>query len=121
LLKSDARGTAGAKCEGVVNLLMNLANAIGFLALGIVMHVLPWFAPSVVSSQAAAQASVRELWLLLMSYVVGGVGISHLAYEAYKQAPIWLSSLNLPAVLKPVFARKPSAPEVSGAAVRVTS
>jgi hypothetical protein len=95
---------------------MNFSNALGFLGLGVLMHVAPGF----LGSGAALDSESRSsLWLYFMSYVIGGVGSAYIAHDGYTRFVAVLSKIQLPALLRPASAKRPV--EGVPSAVRVTS
>src|SRR4051794_36888817 len=98
---------------------MNLSNALGFLGLGVLMHVAPTIAPGLVSSSATVDPQSRSsLWLYFMSYVVGGIGSSYVAYDSYMRLAAVLAKVQLPALLRPAGAKRPA--EGVAAVVRIS-
>jgi hypothetical protein len=58
---------------------MNLNHAFGFLLVGTVFGLLPRFAPGWCPATGVDGTSAREIWLQLMSALLIGVAVSHIA------------------------------------------
>lgn len=99
---------------------MNLANATGFLVLAVVMQVLPLIAPSSAASVSLGSASTRYLWLMFMSYVIGGIGLSFMARELGRQLPAAVAGVYARVAARTALVRKPVQGGVPAAAVRAT-
>lgn len=109
----------GRYCECTVNFTaMNSFNALGFLVLGIVMHVAPTLAPHF-SGAASDPSSRSALWLWFMSYVVGGIGSLYFVHQGYHVSTAYLAKVQLPSLLRPATAKRPAPDLATG--VRVTS
>ncbi len=73
-------GRAGGLAQRALNNhSMNLNHAFGFLLVGTVFGLLPRFAPGWCPPTGVDGTSAREIWLQLMSALLIGVAVSHLA------------------------------------------
>jgi len=108
--------------SAVSSLLMNTKNALGFLFLGMLMHVTPAFAQSLAASDSQiVETSVRTVWLEFMGWVIGGIGSAYLIREAAVRLPVMLTLLA-PARLWRSVAVKGEAVQIPvGARVGVSS
>jgi hypothetical protein len=103
---------------------MNLPNAIGLLALGILMRMLPIIAPSWVPVDPTLGTSARELWLILTGYVIGGTGAAWLLREGARRTVVVWSRANarlhaLAEARAEWLARRDGAPRGAGVRVRM--
>jgi len=70
---------------------MNIKNALGFLFLGLLMHVTPTLAQALATNgDLVADPSVRTVWLVFMGWVTGGIGSAYLIREAAIRLPATL-------------------------------
>ena len=84
---------------------MNCKNALGFLILGILMHTTPLLAQSLSDYYVSvADGSVRTVWLELMSWVIGGIGLGYLSRESVVRLPALLTTLVPERLLRPIEA-----------------
>lgn len=69
---------------------MTKLNALAFLALGTVMSALPHLAPALVQhSQVGYAFSNSTMWLMAMSWVTRGIGLSYLLKYASAELLAW--------------------------------
>jgi len=73
---------------------MNSKNALGFLILGFLMHTTPLLAQSLSNySVAVVDGSVRTVWLELMGWVIGGIGLGYLMRATAARMPVLFAAV----------------------------
>jgi len=73
------------------------------------MHATPLLAQSLASFPVAVEdASVRTVWLELMSWVIGGIGLGYLTREGFVRLPTLLTAMVPERFLRPVEGRAES-------------
>jgi hypothetical protein len=102
---------------------MNTKNALGFLFLGMLLHVTPTLAQSLTTQAdlVADTSSVRTVWLEFMSWVIGGIGSAYLIREAAVRLPALLAVLSPARLLRPIMAKGEAVQIPVGARVSVSS
>jgi hypothetical protein len=77
---------------------MNIANSFSFLVFGIIMRLLPVLAPTLVASDAtsiaAAEATTRGIWLVMMGYFVGALGAWFFLKETTRRGAFAVAQLR---------------------------
>ena len=80
---------------------MNIKNAIVFFVLGLLMHMSPAVAQMLSANAVMSESSVRSMWLVFMSWVVGGVGITYLTHEGVIRAHSFIEAVMPARLLRP--------------------
>jgi hypothetical protein len=77
---------------------MNITNSFSFLVFGIIMRVLPVLAPTLVApdatSIAAAEATTRGIWLVMMGYFIGAIGAWFFLKETTRRSALAFAQLR---------------------------
>ncbi len=77
---------------------MRITNSFSFLVFGLIMRLLPVFAPTVVASDAtsvaAAEATTRGLWLVTMGYVFAAIGAWFFFKDVARRAALGMAQLR---------------------------
>lgn len=108
--------------SAVSSFLMNTKNALGFLFLGMLMHVTSTFAQSLAASDGQIiETSVRTIWLEFMGWLIGGIGSAYLIREAAVRLPAMLAVLAPARLLRSVAAKGEAVQLPVGARVGVSS
>jgi hypothetical protein len=92
-----AVGTAAASGKGT----MNAKNALGFLALGALMGLLPRFFPGCFPIDGVDGSSGREIWMESMGFIQAALGSCYLA-KHYAVLPMLRWNATRSAAEKPV-------------------
>lgn len=80
---------------------MNIKNALCFFILGLLMHTSPTVAQMLSVNALVGESSVRAVWLELMSWVIGGIGFSFIAYEGTVRAQAHILAVIPARLLRP--------------------
>lgn len=101
---------------------MNIKNALGFLVLGLVMHVVPVLAEAGGEAIPADTApAVRMLWLNFMGWVTGLIGVAYLLREGAVRLPaVWVAVKTDPWI-RPLLVRSAETRVPEGARAAVSN
>jgi hypothetical protein len=101
---------------------MNNKNALGFLVLGVLMYSTPVMAESISGSMVStSDISVRAVWLELMGWINGGIGLTYLMKEGVIRLPAWIAAITPERFLRPIEARGELVQLPAGARVSASS
>jgi len=101
---------------------MTTKNALGFLALGLLMHVAPVLVQAASDTSAqVADTSVRIIWVEFMSWVLGSIGLGYLVRVGMFHLPTLIATLVPGRFLRPSEAKAEALPLPAGQRIGVSN